>query len=104
MRLQRARLEFRMELHRDEPGVARQLRDLDEFSVGRSARDAPAFLGERGLVEAVELEAMPMTLVDQVGAVNLARQRSGREIARIAAEAHGAAQFVDAEQVAQLVD
>src|SRR5918993_2276664 len=63
MRLQRPRLEFRMELHGQIPRVARQLRDLDELAVGRSARDAHALLRERRLVEAVELEAMAMTLV-----------------------------------------
>ena len=35
MRLQRLRLELRMELHRQVPRVAGQLRDLDELAVGR---------------------------------------------------------------------
>ena len=104
MRLERARLELRVELHRHEPRVPGQLRDLHELAVGRPAGDAHAFLGQRRLVQAVELEAMAMALVDQIGAVDLPRQRSGRQLARVAAQPHRAAELVDAEQIAQLVD
>ena len=37
MRLERPRLELGMELHGQEPGMTRQLGDLDELAVGRSA-------------------------------------------------------------------
>src|SRR5438876_6193567 len=55
MRVQRLRLEFRMELHGEVPRVAGQLRDLDELAVGGASRNAQAVLGERPLVQAVEL-------------------------------------------------
>ena len=45
--------------------MARQLGDLDELAVGRSAGDAQAVLGERALVEAVELVAVAMALVNR---------------------------------------
>ena len=104
MRMRRLRLELRMELHRQIPGMAGELGDLDELAVGRSARDPQAVFGERALVEAVELVAMAMALVNQVGAVDAVGERAGRELAGVAAEPHRAAELVDAEQVAQLVD
>ena len=67
MRLQRLRLELGVELHRDVPGMRRQLDDLDELAVERAADDLEAVLGERLLVEAVELVAVAMALVDDVG-------------------------------------
>ena len=62
------------------------------------------FSSKRRLVEAVELEAVAMPLVDERGAVDPLGQRSRRQLAGVAAETHRAAQFVDAEQIAQLVD
>src|SRR6185437_1250196 len=47
MRAQRLRLELRMELHGDIPGVARQLDDLDELAVERSAHDLQAAIEQR---------------------------------------------------------
>src|SRR5262245_32122937 len=104
MRTRRLRLEFRMELHGEVPRMTRQLRNLDELAVGRSSRDAQAVLGQRALVEAVELVAMTVALVDERRAVYALRQRSWRQLARVRAKPHGAAQVVDAEQIAQLVD
>ena len=65
MRPRRLRLELGMELHGEVPRMAGQLGDLDELAVGRSARDPQAVLGERPLVQAVELVAVAMALVDQ---------------------------------------
>jgi hypothetical protein len=61
-------------------------------------------VGQRLLVEAVELVAVPMPLVDDVLAVELCASRARRQPAGVRAEPHRAAQVVDAEQVAQLVD
>ena len=61
-------------------------------------------LGQRLLVEAVELVAMAVPLVDDVLAIELARPRARLQLARVGAEPHRAAEVVDAEQVAQLVD
>src|SRR5438874_4798236 len=104
MRARRLRFELRMELHREIPRVARQLGDLDELAVGRASGDLQAVFGERALVEAVELVAVPMPLVDERRAVHALRERSGRQLAGVAPEPHGAAEVVDAQQIAQLVD
>src|SRR5262245_21992402 len=96
MRARRLRLELRMELHGEVPRMAGQFGDLDELAVGGASRDPQAVLGERLLVQAVELVAMPMALVDQARAVHALRQRSGRELARVAAQPHRAAEIVDA--------
>ena len=69
MRLARLALELGMELHRHVPRVAGQLDHLDELAVERAADDLQALVGQRLLVEAVELVAMAMALVDHVGAV-----------------------------------
>src|SRR5688572_2957486 len=104
MRPQRPRLELRMELNGQEPRVRGQFRDLDEFSVRRTARDAHALLGERPFIEAVELEAVAMALVDQRGAIDALGQRTWRQLARIAAQPHRSAELVDPEKIPQLVN
>src|SRR5438067_4859237 len=104
MRMRRLRLELRMELHGEIPRVLRQFGDLDELAVRRAARDAHAVLRQRALVQAVELVAVTVPLGDRVRPVDALRQRSWRELAGVAAQAHGAAEIVDAEQIAQLVD
>ena len=78
MRLRRLRLELGMELHGEEPRVAGQFGDLDELAVRRAARDLQAAFGERSLVEAIELVAVTMPLVDQAGPVDFLRERSWR--------------------------
>src|SRR5579862_4503341 len=104
VRARRLRLELGMELHGEIPRMPGQLGDLDELAVRRTARDAQAVLVERFLVQAVELVAVTMTLVNQRLAVDALRERSRRELARIAPQAHRPAELVDAEQIAQLVD
>src|SRR5581483_10695258 len=74
MRMERLRLEFRMELHREVPRMVGQLGDLDELAVGRAARNPKAVLDERPLVQAVELVAVAMPLVNEGRAVNALRQ------------------------------
>src|SRR5262249_54832252 len=104
VRLRRLRLELRVELHGEIPRVIGQLGDLDELAVRGAPRDAQPALGERLLVEAVELVAMAMALVNEARAVHALGQRSRSELARVAPQPHGAAEIVDAEEVAQLVD
>src|SRR5262245_13990774 len=65
VRPERLRLELGMELHREEPWVRRDLRDLHELPVGRAARYAHAVLGKHALVQAIELEAMTMAFVNE---------------------------------------
>ena len=60
-----------MELHRDVPWMRRQFHDLDELAVERPAHDFESVLSQR-LLQAVELIAMAMPLMNDVLAVELA--------------------------------
>src|SRR3954469_21266249 len=102
MRLQRLRLEFRMELASDKERVLGDLDHLDVGSVGRRAGNAQAPAGEHSFVLAVEFVTMTMALADLEVAVDALRQSFGLDLARPSAQAHGAAEFVDAAQLAQL--
>ena len=84
--------------------MARQLRDLHELAVRRPAGNPQTVLDQRPLVQAVELVAVAMALVNEVGSVHALRQRTGRDLARVGAKPHRAAKRVDSEQIAQLVD
>src|SRR5689334_17084155 len=83
MWLLRLALELRMELHRHVPRMVRQLDDLDELPVERAAHHLQPLVRQRLLVEAVELVAMAMTLVDDVGAIQTVRERSRLQLTRI---------------------
>src|SRR5436190_87245 len=104
VRLERLRLELGVELHRDVVGMVGQLDDLDELAIERAADDLQPLVGQRLFIETVELVAMPVALLDDVGAVERVRARSGLQLARVRSQPHRPAQVVDAEQVAQLVD
>src|ERR1043165_3239164 len=93
-----------MELAADEPRVSFELDHLDELAVGRGAGDAEAALLELRHVLGVDFVAMAVALLDELGAVRGAGDRAFLERARILAEAHRAAEGVDADAVAQLVD
>src|SRR5258706_11889598 len=93
-----------MELAADEPRVAGQLDDLHELAIGRRARDVEAAVLELRYVLRVHLVAVPVALFDQLDAVGLARDRAFLQAARVLAEPHRAAEGVDADEVAQLVD
>src|SRR5712672_3569389 len=99
MRLQWLRFEFWMELAADEERVIRDLDHLDVRAVRCRAGDAQAAAGEHGFVFAVEFVAMAMALADFKIAVDAVRQRVGLYLARPRAQAHGAAQLVDATQL-----
>ena len=75
-----------------------QLRDLDELAVRRAARHAHALFGERLFVQAVELEAVTMPLVDERRAVDPLRQRARRQLACVPSQPHRSAEFVDPER------
>src|SRR4051812_34767529 len=60
MRVQRLRLELRMELHGEVPWMIGQFGNLDELAVRRPTRDAQSVLDERPFVSAVEFVAMTM--------------------------------------------
>src|SRR3954453_6598345 len=75
MRLQRLRLELRMELAADEEWMLGDLDHLDVSPIGGRAGDAQAAAGEHGFVLAVELVAMAMALAYLEVAIDALRQR-----------------------------
>ena len=63
-------------------GCVGQLDDLDELAVERAADDLEALVRQRLLVEAVELVAVAVALVDDVGAVERVRLRARLQLCR----------------------
>src|SRR6185503_8600853 len=105
LRLERLGLELRMELAADEVRMVIELDDLDVGSVGSRSRYAQAGAGQHRFILAVELVAVAMAFADlRLAAVDLGSERAGGELADPGAEAHGATEFIDAAQFAQLVD
>src|SRR5262245_36353689 len=88
VRPERLRLKFRVELHRQEPGMRRKLGDLGELAVRGATGNVQSPFEQRRLVQAIELEPMPMTFVDERGAVNPFGKRALRDLARITTESH----------------
>ena len=81
-----------------------QLGDFDELSIRGSTRDAEAPLRQRALVHAVEFVPVPVAFVNQIGAIYALRERTGRQLARVAAQTHRATEIVHAEEIPQFVD
>src|SRR5262249_5948370 len=104
MWLQRLRLELGVELAAEEVRMIRELNDLDVGAVRRAAGDPHAAADQHRFVLAVELVAMAMALADLERAVGLRGLAVGLELAGPRAQAHGAAQLVNAAQLAQLVN
>src|SRR5882757_8612109 len=104
MRLQRLRLELRMKLAPDKMWM---LRNLDHFNVSpirsRSRNPQPAS-NHRVFVFAIELVTMPMALADFSLAIDLVSQCASLNFARPSAETHRPTQFLNAAQLAQLVN
>src|SRR5579875_162893 len=97
-------LEFGMKLAADEPGMVGNFDDFDVHAVGSFAGDAEAGSGQRLFVIAIEFVAMAMTLGNFGLAVGFGGERAGLEFAGPGAKPHGAAHFVHAEKLAQLVN
>src|SRR5215469_15175193 len=93
-----------MELAAEEVRMIRELDDLDISAVRRAAGDPHAAAHQHRFVLAVELVAMAVAFTDLERAVGLRGLAVGFELAGPGAQAHGAAQLVDAAQLAQLVD
>src|SRR5687767_4276284 len=104
MRLERFRLEFGVELAAQEPRMVRQFADLDIDSIGSLPGQAQTMAGEDLFVFAVEFVTMAVPLADGIHTVGGAGETTRRQFARISAQTHGPAQFVDAFQLAQLVN
>ena len=104
MRVERFRTEFWMELNGDEPGVVRELDDLDELAVRRFSGHEESMLREGLLIGPVELVAMPMPFVNDVAVVNLPSTGLLGKLTRILAQSHRAAQVIDGQKVTEFVD
>src|SRR5881392_1475912 len=81
VRARRARLELRVELAADEPGVIGQLDHLDERAGGREAGAAHAVLGEDVTVGIGHFVAVPVPLADFERPVGLGDTRAGPQLA-----------------------
>src|SRR6267142_5906307 len=75
-RARRARLELGMELAGDEPGMVRELDDLDQPALLKRARHDEAGVDEPRPEVVVDLVAVPVALVDHRLAIGLARAGS----------------------------
>ena len=73
--------------------MAGELDHLHQIEIGVHARDDQARLLQRVAVAVVDLEAVPVALVDQGRAIEPLRQRAALDAAGIGAEPHGAALF-----------
>ena len=62
MRREWLRLEFRMKLASEEPGMLRCFDDLHVFTIGRTAGDAETGIGQRFFVLAIEFVAVTVAL------------------------------------------
>ena len=85
-------------------GWSGNLDDLDVSPIGRGAGDSQSAAGQRHFILAVEFVAMAVALADFRLSVGLVRQESWLQLARPRAQSHGAAEFFDAAQFAQLID
>ena len=90
VRVLRFRLEFRMELHGDEPGMVAKLDDLGELLVRIDAGDHEAGRLEVTLIVRVEFVAMAMPLADKRFAVAGCRARAFFEGTRLGSQPHRA--------------
>src|SRR5882724_4945518 len=91
MWLVRFTVEFRMKLARDEKWMLRQLNHLDELPVRRQAAKGEAAFLETFPVGVVEFVTMPMPFIHHERAIKLLRLGAHHELARLRAQAHGAA-------------
>src|SRR5580698_315366 len=104
MRLERLRLEFRMELAADKMRMVGQLHHLHVSSIGGRTGDAQSRRRQRPFILAVEFITMPVALADFGRPINPVRQRVWLDLARPRAKTHRAAKLFNAAQFAQFVD
>jgi hypothetical protein len=92
MRVEGLRLEFRVELDADEPGVVRPFDDLGQSAVGAHAREQqPALLQRRAVVD-IDLVAVAVALADVGRAVDGGDMAVAGQRRFVGAQPHGAAE------------
>ena len=104
MRLQRLGFELGMELAAEIPGMAGQFADFDVNSVRSFTGEPQAVLLEHRFVFAIELVAMTVPFTDLARSIGRPGEAVLGQQAGVRAQAHGAAQLIDALQLTQFVD
>ena len=104
MRLIRAGLKFRVELHADAEVVLRYFHGLDDPAVRRGAADDHACFCECLSVIVIELIAVAVAFIDMGNAIAARHLRALRDLARVAAEAQCAAHIDGAGLVRHEID
>src|SRR4051812_35896692 len=85
------RLQLRVELAPDEPGMIHELDDFYQLPIRRQAAELHPVLDEHVAIRIRDLISMTMALTDLGLSVNLCGARATRESAGVRAEAHRAA-------------
>src|SRR5215472_10974670 len=98
MRLERLRLEFRMELAPNEVRMIRQFHHLHVSAIGRRSGNAQSRRSHWLFVLAVELITVPVPLTDLERAVNFRRQSIRLDAARPGSQPHRPAKFFHTAQ------
>src|SRR5580765_4990627 len=101
MRLQRLRLELRMELAAEEIGMVGNFNYLNICSVRGCSGDAEAAAGQHRFILAVEFITVAMALTDLHCAISFAGLAVRFQLAGPRAQSHGPTQFVDTRQLTQ---
>src|SRR5262249_18824264 len=105
MARERLRLQLRVELTSEKPGMTLvQLDDLDELPIGRHAGKGQPGLLQHRKVFLVDLVAVPVALRDGGFSISALSDRAGSQIAGILSEAHRPAESLDSDQVPELED
>src|SRR5579885_3082082 len=104
MRLERLRLELRMELTSDEVRMIRQFDHFHVRSIGRRTGNLQACGRHWLFILAVELVAMPVALADFALAINAVRESLWLDLAGPRAQPHGASELFHTAQFPQLIN
>src|SRR4029078_961122 len=91
MRLERPRLQLRMELHAEKPGMVFVFDDLRQDPVGRHSGKTHAALFEASLIRSVDFVTAAMTFRNFGCPIYLRHTTAAREHCIVGAEPHGAA-------------
>src|SRR6185503_1360972 len=103
MRLERPRLQLRVKLHADKPGMVLVFDDLRQNAIGRHSGEAHAALFEASLVRSIDLVTMTMPFGNFSHPINLRYTAATREHRIVSAEPHGAAEIAARAPLLQLV-
>jgi len=82
------RLQFWMELYSNKPGMILNFNNLHKFTIGRGSRKNHTMLFKGLPVSIVELETVPVSLVDKEFAIHLVCLRPLFDNAGVASKAH----------------